>query len=57
MISAKFLWANVLLGGKQQIDAKIQIFQIFESALYVKSVSLPLSLANFLQKWLSFHKQ
>ena len=25
MISAKFLWGNVLVGGKKQIDEKIQI--------------------------------
>ena len=43
MISAKFLWGNVLLGGKQQIDAKNSNFQIFESALYMKSVSMPLN--------------
>ena len=43
MISAKFLWRNVLLGGKQQIDAKNSNFQISESALYMKSVSMPLS--------------
>ena len=48
MISAKFLWGNVLLGGKQQIDAKNSNFQIFESTLYMKSVSIPLSLYIYL---------
>ena len=43
MISAKFLWGNVLLGGKLQIGVKSSNFEIFESALYMKSVSMPLS--------------
>ena len=43
MISAKFLWGNVFFGGKLQIDAKNSNFEIFESALYLKSVSMPLS--------------
>ena len=42
MISAKFLWGNVLLGGKLHIGAKTSNFEIFESALYMKSVSMPL---------------
>ena len=42
MTSAKFLWGNVLLGGKLQIGAKNSNFEIFESALYMKSVSMPL---------------
>ena len=42
MISAKFLWGNVLLGRKLQIGAKNSNFEIFESALYMKSVSMPL---------------
>ena len=42
MISAKFLWGNVLSGGKQQIYAKNSNFEIFESALCMKSVSMPL---------------
>ena len=43
MISAKFLWWNVVLGGKQQIDAKKKSnFEIFGSLRYMKSVSLPL---------------
>ena len=43
MISAKFLLGNVLLGGKLQIGAKNSNFEIFESALYMKSVSMPLT--------------
>ena len=44
MISAKFLWGNVLLEGKNQIDANNSNFEIFESALYnMKSVSMPLT--------------
>ena len=43
MIYAKFLWGNVLLGGTLQIGAKNSNFEIFESALYMKSVSMPLS--------------
>ena len=42
MISAKFLWGNVLLGGKLQIGAKNSNFEISESTLYMKSVSMPL---------------
>ena len=42
MISAKFLWGNVLLGGKLQTGAKNSNFEIFESALYMESVSMPL---------------
>ena len=34
------LGGNVLLGGKQQIDAKNYNFEIFESTLYMKSVRL-----------------
>ena len=44
MISAKFLWGNVLLGGRLQIGAKNSNFEIFESALYMKSVSMPLTM-------------
>ena len=44
MISAKFVWGSVLLGGKLQIGAKNSNFEIFESALYMKSVSMPLTL-------------
>ena len=40
MIPDKFLQGNVLLGGKQQIDAKNSHSKFFESALYVKSVSI-----------------
>ena len=43
MISAKFLWGNILLGGKQQIDVKNYNFEIFESTLYIKPVSIPLT--------------
>ena len=39
MISDKFLWVNVLLEGRLQIDAKKSNF---ESALYIKLVSMPL---------------
>ena len=34
---------NVLLGGKQQIDAKNSDFEIFESVLDMKSVSMTLN--------------
>ena len=47
MISAKFVWGNVLLGGKRgklQIYAKNSNFDNFQSILYIKSVSMPLSL-------------
>ena len=40
MISTKFLWRNVLLGGKQQIYAKNSKFEFFESTLYMKSMSI-----------------
>ena len=43
MISANFLWGNVFFGGKLQIDANNSNFEIFESALYLKSVSMPLN--------------
>ena len=43
MISAKFLWGNVFLGGNLQIEAKNSNFEIFENALYMKSVSMPLT--------------
>ena len=43
MISAKFIWGNALLGGKQQKDAKESNFETFEGALYMKSVSMPLT--------------
>ena len=35
------------LEGKLQIDAKNSNFEIFESALYMKSVSMPLTYPNF----------
>ena len=44
MISAYFLVANVLLRGKLWIDVKFWTFDNFESALYMTSLSLPLSL-------------
>ena len=45
MISVKFLWGNVFIGGKLQVDTTNSNFEIFESALlfYMKSVSMPLS--------------
>ena len=44
MISAKFIWGNVFFfGGKLQIDTKNSNFEIFESALYFKSVRMPLT--------------
>ena len=42
MISAKFLWGNVLLTGDLQVDAINSNFENFENALYMKSVSMPL---------------
>ena len=56
MISAKFLWENVLLGGKLQIGAKNSNFEIFESALYMKSVSMPLTMlgTHLLGHWFMF---
>ena len=41
MISVKFLWGNVVFGGKLQMQ-KNSNFEIFESALFIKSVSMPL---------------
>ena len=41
MVSAKSLWGTVLFGGKQT-DAKNSNFKNFESALYMKSGSMPL---------------
>ena len=43
MISAKFLRGNVLLRGELQIDAIDSNFENCEIALYMKSVSMPLS--------------
>ena len=40
LISAKFLWGNVLLEGKLQIYAKNSHFEILKSALYMKSVRI-----------------
>ena len=42
MISAKLILGNVFFGGKLQIDTKNSNFEIFETALYLKSVSMPL---------------
>ena len=50
MISTKFLWGNVLLGGKQQIDAKNSNFEIFDNALYMKSVNMPLNVLKYILK-------
>ena len=46
----------MLFGGNLQIDAKNSNFEIFESALNMKSVSMPLK--NFLkvEKWRFFWK-
>ena len=52
MISAKFLWGNVLFGGKLQIGAKNSNFEIFESALYMKSLSMPLMASPLKLKFL-----
>ena len=41
MSSAKFLLGNVFFEEKLQIDANISNFEIFESALYMISVSMP----------------
>ena len=49
MIYAEFLWGNVLLGGKLQMDAKNSNFETFESTLYMKSVSMPL--IHDITKW------
>ena len=65
MISAKFLWGSVLLGGKLQIGAKNSNFEIFESALYMKSVSMPLNdsqrklkyICTSKKKWPKYDKQ
>ena len=46
MISAKFVWGNVLLYRKLQIYAKNSNFENFESALYMKSMSMPLSYSS-----------
>ena len=46
MISVKYLWGYVFFGGKLQIDAKTS-FEFFESALFIKPVSMPLRLSQF----------
>ena len=43
MISAWFLWGNVLIRGELQIYTINSKFENFESALYMKSVSIPLN--------------
>ena len=52
MIAAKFLWGNVFFRGKLQIDEKKWNFELFakkvnfenfESALFMKSLSMPLT--------------
>ena len=52
-IFAKFLWGNVLFGGKLQLGAKKSNFEMLESALNIKSVSMPLNLQNISY----FHKK
>ena len=42
----KFLRRNVLLGQKQQKDAKKSNFEIFESALFMESVCMPLRVSK-----------
>ena len=42
MVSAKSVWRKVLLERKLEIDAKNLYFDNFESALYMKSGSMPL---------------
>ena len=51
MISAKFLWGNVFFGGKLQIDAKNSNYEIFENALYMKSVSKNSNMSPFSQNY------
>ena len=46
MISAWFLWGNVLLRGELQKDTINSNFDNFESTLYMKSVSMPLMLCT-----------
>ena len=43
MISGWFLWGNVLPRGELQKDAINSNFENFESALYMKSLSVPLN--------------
>ena len=47
MISAKFLWGNVVLMGELHIDVMNSNFDIFESALYMKSVSTLLRIIRY----------
>ena len=57
MISAQFLVGNVFLRGEQR-DVENSNFQIFESALYLESVNMPLKkLRNgILMPFLRFYK-
>ena len=50
MISAIDLWGDILLGGKLQIHAQTSNCEFFESALYMKSVSMPLNWSVFFPK-------
>ena len=43
MISAHFLWGNVFLREDLLTDVRKLNFKFFESALYLKSGSMPLS--------------
>ena len=45
--AAKFVLGNVFFGGKVPINAKNSNFQFFESALNMKSVSMPLTHRGF----------
>ena len=45
--SLEFRWGSVLLGGELQIDIDNSNFDIFESILYVKSGSMPLTGGNW----------
>ena len=43
MIYAQFIWGNVILREELQTDVKNSNFENFGSALYLKSVSMPLT--------------
>ena len=51
MVSAESLSGNVLLGRKLQIDVKNSNLNIVESALYMKSTSMPLTKTNQFSKF------
>ena len=58
MISVKFLWGNVFFGGKLKIHAaKNSNFDIFESTLYMKSVSMILNIPSIYNVGQHFQKQ